>query len=289
MSVIMTPLRKRMIEDMKVRNFTKGTQVAYVNAVAGYARHFWRSPADLGSEHVRQYLVYLISQNHVAKAKVVTAALRFFYSYTVERDWKILEAPFPKVEKKLPVVLSLLEVAKFFEALKRPKYRACLMTMYGAGLRASEVVRLKVGDIDSARMQICVRQGKGRKDRQVMLAPSLLTVLREYWSVERPGHDWLFPGHPPEQPLSTRSLQKALHEAAEAANITKAMTSHTLRHSFATHLLESGADIRLVQVLLGHRSLRTTALYTHVSQKTINATQSPIELVAAITKDRKAS
>lgn len=273
----MTALRQRMLEDLQRRNFAEGTQKVYIDAVAAFARHFWRSPSDLGPEHVRSYLVYLTKLGKKSSARAANAALRFLYRTTLEKDWRILAEPFPKCEKKLPIVLSLEEVAQFFAALKSVKYRAILMTAYSAGLRASEVTRLRVKDIDSSRMQIRVEQGKGRKDRYVMLSPTLLATLREYWRLERPGHDWLFPGNPPTRPITTRAALKACQDAAEASGIGKHMTLHTLRHSFATHLLEGGADIRLVQVLLGHRSLNTTARYTHVSQKTINAAQSPID------------
>lgn len=279
----MTPLRQRMIDDMKVRNFSEATQVLYINAVIRYAEYFWRSPADLGEEHIRTYLVYLTSKS-VSSAKTAYAALRFIYRQTLGKDWKILTAPWPKEERRLPVVLSLGEVAKFFDALTSTKYRAILMTIYAAGLRASEVVHLKVRDIDSARMQIRVRQGKGRKDRYVMLSPALLTILREYWRLTRPvGGDWLFPGSTPDRAISTGSVRQVCRKAAKSC-LKKRVSLHTLRHSFATHLLEGGADIRLVQVLLGHRSLNTTARYTHVSQKTINATQSPLDAVIATSK-----
>lgn len=278
----MTPLRQRFTEDMQLRNFTEKTQKMYVNWIAAFAKHFWKSPDDLGPDHVRSYLLYLTKFKSKHSAKGANAALRFFYANTLEKDWKILRDPFPKPDKKLPTVLSLAEVATFFEAVKDTKYRAILMTVYAAGLHASEVVGLKISDIDSDRMQIKVRQGKGRKDRYVMLSATLLTILREYWKKERPGHDWLFPGMGKSGHLSQEAALKACKKAVIAAKISKHATLHTLRHSFATHLLESGADIRLVQVLLGHRSLQTTALYTHVSQKTINATQSPLELIKSV-------
>lgn len=281
----MTALRTRMLGDMQIRNFAEGTQKQYLDAVAKFAKHFWKSPADLGPEHVRSYLLYLTCQKSKNTARCANAALRFLYTHTLDKDWKILRDPFPKCERKLPVVLSLAEVARFFEALTNVKYRAILMTVYGGGLRASEVVNLKVGDIDSQRMQIRVRQGKGGKDRCVMLSPTLLTCLREYWSIERPGRDWLFPGEPASKAISTRAVWLKVKRAAKEAGINKAMSIHTLRHSFATHMLESGADIRLVQVLLGHRSLQTTALYTHVSQTRINATQSPIDRLPAVAVD----
>lgn len=281
----MTDLRKRMLEDMQIRNFAKGTQKNYIEAVARFAQHFWKSPSDLGPEHVRSYLLYLTQKKSKASARGANAALRFMYCHTLEKDWKILRDPFPKCERKLPIVLSLGEVARFFEALTNVKYRAILMTVYGGGLRSSEAVNLKVGDIDSQRMQIRVRGGKGGKDRCVMLSPTLLICLREYWRIERPGHDWLFPGEPASKAISTRAVWLKVKRAAKEAGIGKSMTIHTLRHSFATHLLESGADIRLVQVLLGHRSLQTTALYTHVSQTRINATQSPLELLPRVAVD----
>ena len=248
----MTPLRQRMLGDMQIRNLAPSTQQRYIDYVSRFARHFWKSPEQLGPEHVRSYLLYLSQQSSVSAAKNARSALKFLYAYTLDKDWKVLSYPFPRVERKLPVVLSLCEVASFFEALKSIKYRAILMTVYATGVRSSEVVNLKVGDIDSKRMQIRVRQGKGRKDRYVMLSPILLVCLREYWCVQRPGHDWLFPGETPIKPISTSVIRLAVKAAAADAGITKVMKVHTLRHSFATHLLEAGADIRLVQVLLGH-------------------------------------
>ena len=280
----MTPLRKRMIEDMQLVNLAPGTQEIYVNLVAAYARHYGKSPEDLGEEHVRSYLLYLTHRKAKSVAYGANAALRFLYKQTLNKNWKILNDRLPKRERKLPIVLSLDEVRQFFGQIDKLKYRAILMTAYAAGLRASEVTRLKVKDIDSQRMQIRVNQGKGRKDRYVMLSPKLLVVLREYWRAERPGQDWLFPGNPPTKPISPRVTKTALQRAAVNASISKHVTLHTLRHSFATHLMESGADLRLIQVLLGHRSLSTTARYLTVSQSTINATSSPLDLVLATTK-----
>lgn len=284
----MTALRQRMLGDMQIRNFRESTQKNYIEVIAKFAKHFWKSPTDLGPEHVRAYLLYLNRHKSEGMARQATAALRFLYTHTLEKNWKILRDPFPKSAKKLPVVLSLVEVARFFDALNETKYRAILMTVYAAGLRSSEAINLKVSDIDSQRMQIRVRQGKGRKDRYVMLSPTLLVSLREYWRTEQPGRDWLFPGVPSTKPISLRAVLNRVKRAAKISGITKSMTVHTLRHSFATHLLESGADIRLVQLLLGHRSLQTTALYTHVSQTRINATQSPLELLT-MTKLKKVS
>lgn len=280
----MTALRQRMLEDMQIRNLSLGTQQAYVSAVADFARHFWKSPAELGPEQIRSYLLYLVRCRSVAKAKMAVSALRFLYRQTLRQSWDILLDPTPKLNRKLPVVLSVREVAQFFDALRSAKYRAILMTTYAAGLRISEVTRLKIEDLDSARMQILVRNGKGGKDRSVMFSPTLLTILRKYWLMERPGYEWLFPGRPKAKPLSTSAVRKVLQKAARDAAIRKHMTPHTLRHSFATHLLESGADLRLVQVLLGHRSIQTTALYTKVSQARINTTKSPLEEVLRRTK-----
>lgn len=275
----MSPLRQRMLDDMQIRNFAPTTQKVYIDSVARFATHFWKSPELLNQDHVRSYLVYLSHGKSKSSVRNACAALRFLYTQTLDKEWKILRQPFPKSQKKLPVVLSLSEVASFFDALEHVKYRAILMTVYAAGLRSSEVVNLKVTDIDSQRMQIRVRNGKGGKDRNVMLSPTLLTCLREYWKGERPGHDWLFPGTPSTKSICTRAVWLRVKRAAKLAKIPKSVSIHTLRHSFATHLLESGADIRLIQVLLGHRSLQSTAIYTHVSQARINAVVSPLELL----------
>lgn len=275
-----------MSEDMKIRNLADNTQKAYLSAVADFAKHYWRSPTCLGPEHIRCYLLYLVTCGSIAKARMTLCALKFLYRRTLRKNWEIFQDPLPKTKKKLPIVLSIREVARFFDALKSPKYRAIFMTTYAAGLRVSEVTHLKVSDINSERMQIEIRDGKGGKDRSIMLSPTLLTILREYWREEKPGHDWLFPGGSPGKPLSSTSVQKTCKKAAKDAGLSKNITPHSLRHSFATHLLEGGSDLRLVQVLLGHRSISTTALYTRVSQNTINATQSPLEKVAAVAKLR---
>ncbi|MCP4339096.1 MAG: tyrosine-type recombinase/integrase [Desulfobulbaceae bacterium] len=279
----MTPLRQRMFEDMQIRELSKNTQKAYIAEVAAFAKHFWRSPEILGPEHIRAYLLYLIGKSQLSKAKMARASLRFLFIQTLQRDWKTLSDPLPKRELRIPVVLSIAEVADFFKATKSIKYQAILMTMYAAGLRVSEVVRLKVEDIDSQRMQISVRQSKGKKDRQVMLSPSLLTILRTYWATVRPGHDWLFPGQDPKKHLCTKSVEQATRKVSQGLKKnSKHITPHTLRHSFATHILESGADIRLLQVLLGHRSIQTTSRYTHISQRLVNKTESPLEAIMAI-------
>jgi len=268
-----------MSEDMKIRNLAAGTQTIYLLAISQFSCHFWKSPVHLGPEHIRSYLLYLVTHKSVSKAKTAVSALRFLYRHTLKKNWDILLEPIPKTRKKIPVVLSVGEVARFFTAMKSAKYSALLMTIYATGMRISEATHLKINDIDSERMQISIRNAKGGKDRAVMLSPVLLTILREYWRAERPGYEWLFPSRSGKKPIDPSSVRRVLKKAAIAAGITKAMSPHTLRHSFATHLLESGADLRLVQVLLGHRSVQTTALYTRVSQKRINQAKSPLDKI----------
>ena len=280
-----TSLRQRMLEDMIVRNFSPNTQRAYVDRVAEFARYFRRSPELLGPKHIHAYQVFLAQTKQASWSTFNQAvcALRFLYRITLEKDWVIRHIPYPKQEKKLPVVLSLEEVVRLFDAIGSLKYRAILMTAYSAGLRISEVVSLRVTDIDSGRMVIRIQQGKGRKDRYVMLSPRLLLVLREHWKAARPA-SWLFQGSGPDTHISTHSVRNACRKAAKRAGLTKHVTPHTLRHSFATHLLEAGADVRTIQILLGHRSLRTTAVYTHVSADALRATPSPLELLPDSTR-----
>lgn len=284
----MTPLRRRMVEDMTLRNLAPRTIETYVERVAQFARHFGSSPEHLGMAEVRTYLLYLIQERHVSWSyfNQALAALRFLYRVTLGRDWAPGMIRYPKTEKKLPVVLSPAEVAQFFQAIPGLKHRATLMTAYAAGLRVSEVVALRVEDIDSRRMVIRVRQGKGRKDRYVMLAPRLLDLLRTYWQAARP-RMWLFPGKDPDRPLSVSVVQRACRAACRDAGLSKHATVHTLRHCFATHLLEAGTDLRTIQVLLGHSSLRTTATYTHVSTAALRATVSPLEHLAPLTAEER--
>jgi site-specific recombinase XerD len=267
-----------MIDDMTLRNFTKATIKAYVRAVARFARYFHCSPDRLGREHVRTYLLHLLNEQHVSQSyyKLTRCALRFFYRETLGRDDVPAGLAPVKQPRSLPVVLGPDELARFFAAVKSLKHRALLMTAYAAGLRVSEVTRLRVEDIDSARMVIRVRHGKGQKDRYVMLSPRLLEVLRAYWKAARPS-DFLFPGAAPDQPLTTGSVRKVCSRARQAAGLDKHVTVHTLRHSFATHLLESGTDLRTIQVLLGHRSFSTTARYVHVATASLPSTRSPFD------------
>jgi site-specific recombinase XerD len=267
-----------MIDDMTLRDFTKATIKAYVRAVARFARYFHRSPERLGREHVRAYLLHLLNEQHVSHSyyKLTRCALRFLYRETLGRDDVPASRAPVKQPRCLPVVLGPDELARFFAAIKNLKHRALLMTAYAAGLRVSEVTRLRVADIDSARMVIRVRHGKGQKDRYVMLSPRLLEVLRAYWKAARPS-DFLFPGAAPDRPLTTGSVRKVCSRARLAAGLEKHVTVHTLRHSFATHLLESGTDLRTIQVLLGHHSFSTTARYVHVATASLPSTQSPFD------------
>src|SRR3954447_18325745 len=274
----MTPLRQRMIEDMKLRNFAPRTIQVYVERVATFAKHFGKSPDRLGPADVRAYLLHLVNQKHASWSYYNQAlcALRFLYRVTLGKKWVIDGVVCPKQPKTLPVVLSPAEVTRFFEAVPGLKHRSLLMTAYAAGLRVSEVVALRVDDIDSQRMVLRVRQGKGRRDRYVMLSPRLLALLRESWKAARP-NEWLFPGDIPGRPLTAGTVHRVCVQAARDAGLGKHVTVHTLRHSFATHLLEAGTDIRTIQVLLGHRNLKTTAVYTHVSPIAVATTRSPLD------------
>jgi integrase/recombinase XerD len=273
----MTPLRQRMLEDMQIRQLSPHTQRAYLAAVARFAQHFGRSPAALGLEDIRAYQLHLVSRGigH-SNFAITVCALRFLYTVTLKKDWRVDHIPHARNPQRLPIVLSPMEVRQLLEAAPTLKYRTALTIVYAAGLRVSEVVALKVTDIDSQRMVIRVAQGKGRKDRYVMLSPTLLTLLREYWKTARPA-DWLFPSKVPGQPLRAKNIQLACQDARQAAGLTKPVTVHTLRHSFATHLLESGTNVRAIQLLLGHRSLATTARYTQVSPQALGATPSPLD------------
>ena len=274
----MTPLRRRMIDDMTLRNLVPKTIESYVQRVSGFAQYFNTSPEHLGPDHVRAYLLHLVNERRLSWSHYnqVRSALRFLYRVTLKQDWVMQDIVCAKKPRTLPVVLSSDELTRFFAAITNLKHRAILMTSYAAGLRLSEVTHLHVSDIDSQRMVIRVRQGKGQKDRYVMLSQNLLVVLREYWRVARP-EDYLFPGVQSDKPISRRTVMNACRDAREIAGLGKSVTVRTLRHSFATHLLEAGADLRTIQILLGHRSLSTTARYTHVATAASQSTQSPFD------------
>jgi site-specific recombinase XerD len=271
-----------MLEDLRVRNYSPDTITCYLRCVANFANHFGKSPDQLGPEAVRQYQVFLVTKKKVSWATFnqTVSALRFFYQTTLGKNWMIKHIPFPKKPKRLPAVLSRSEVAAVLAASSNLKHRTIVTTTYGAGLRTSEVCSLSVNDIDSKRMVIQVRQGKGCKDRLVMLSPKLLGLLREYWGAYKPMY-WLFPGQPPSQPLNRASVFRICRKAGRLAKLTKPVYPHLLRHSFATHLLEAGYDVRRIQLLMGHRSLRTTTVYLHVTAETIQSTPSPLDLPEA--------
>ena len=278
-----SPLRQRMIEDMEIRGFTAKTQTGYLRAVRDFAVFLGRSPDGAEAEDLRRYQLHMRTGGVSATSiNAAVSALRFFFGVTLGRGDAQVGMTTVREPKKLPVVLSLDEVAHLLDAAPGLKYRAALSVAYGAGLRASEVVSLKVSDIDSERMVIRVEQGKGRRDRYAMLSEPLLDLLRAWWLEARsrgvmlPG-GWLFPGQNPVNPLTTRQLNRAFHEAREAAGVNKRVSLHTLRHCFATHLLEQRVDIRVIQVLLGHKKLDTTARYTQVASTTLRAVKSPLE------------
>jgi integrase/recombinase XerD len=274
----MTPLRRRMTEDMTMRNFSPYTQRNYLFAVARFARHFDTSPADLGPEHSRAYLNHLIARKVSSSYfNINVAALRFLYTVTLERDLALTKLTFQKRPRKLPTVLSSEEMARFLASIPDGKMRAVLVTAYAAGLRVFEVVALRVRDIDNQRMVLRIAEGKGGKERLVMLSPKLLDLLRAYWKAGHPRSEWLFPGRDPGQHISIRSVQLACQTARDAAGISKHITMHTLRHSFATHLLEAGTNVCTIKLLLGHRSLSTTARYLHVATSTVCAVPSPLD------------
>jgi site-specific recombinase XerD len=271
---------------MTVRNFAADTQRNYLRAVKNLANFLGRSPDAATAEDLRLFQLHL-TETHVRPPTIngTVTALRFFFSVTVDRSDVTKPLTFVAEPRKIPVILSPEEVARFLEAAPGPKYKAALSAAYGAGLRVSEVVALKVPDIDSKRMLLRIEQGKGRKDRFAMLSPQLLELLRDWWRIARP-QVWLFPGQNPVNHLTTRQLNRAVHVAAHMAEITKRVTPHTLRHSFATHLLEQNIDIRVIQVLLGHAKLDTTALYTRVATNTIRTVMSPLDRLTPLRTKR---
>ena len=274
----MTPLRQRMLQDMGIRNLALNTQHAYVQQISAFARHFDCSPEALGPEQVRAYQVHLIEERKLAAGSlsVVAAALRFLYKITLRTAWNDDDIPMPKRPLKLPIVLSPEEVVRFLACVASTKHRAILTTIYASGLRVSEAVALRLADIDSSRMVLRVDQGKGRKDRYVMLSPRLLEVLRDYWRIERP-KPWLFPGDGLGSHITKNAVEQACQKAHRACGIDKPVTPHSLRHAFATHLLESGTDVRRIQLLLGHRSLSTTSRYLKIATSSLCATVSPFD------------
>jgi integrase/recombinase XerD len=277
----MTTLRRRMTEDMQVRNLSSHTKATYVQQVSLFARHFNQSPELLGPEEIRSYQVYLTNEKKLSPGSILiaVAALRFLYKITLQKDWSLEEViPAPKKPEKLPVVLSPEEVLQFLGCVPNIRHRTILTTCYAAGLRISEAIRLKVTDIDSQRMMIRVEQGKGQKDRYVMLSGTLLQILRRWWRVAKP-KQWLFPSERVGDHISKDAVEQACQKAHRRCRISKPITPHCLRHAFAVHLLESGTDVRTIQLLLGHRSLATTARYLRIATTKVCSTKSPLDLL----------
>jgi integrase/recombinase XerD len=278
-----TDLRKMMLEELDRRNYSQSTVRAYVKTIEDLARYFKRPPNQLGPNQLRQYQAYLFRQRKLAPNTMIqrTAALRFFFVVTLRRPWSIAETPYPRKTFRLPKVLSAEQVARLIDAAPTLFYRILLMTLYATGLRRAELAQLKVSDVDKERMVIHVKGGKGRKDRDVMLSPKLLEELEGYLrGLRRPPELWLFPGnrwHTGKRPITSKVIWAACREAATRAGLGDEIHPHTLRHCFATHLLESGADLRTIQLLLGHRDLEETTLYLHLSNPRLNATASPLD------------
>jgi integrase/recombinase XerD len=279
---MMMPLRKRMTEDMQVRNLALNTQMSYVQQVSLFARYFNTSPDLLGPEDIRTYQVYLTNEKKLAPSSILIAvsALRFLYKVSLHKDWSFEDMiPAPKKPEKLPVILSPEETLQFLDSVDSTKHHAILTSCYAAGLRISESIHLKPTDIDSQRMVIRVEEGKGQKDRYVMLSPKLLETLRSYWRAVRPTGGWLFEGDIAGQPINRSSVELACQKARRRSGIRKPITPHSLRHAFAVHLLESGTDVRTIQLLLGHRSLATTARYLRIATSKVCSTSSPLDLL----------
>lgn len=278
-------LQDQMRMDLELKNLSPRTWSCYLIWMRSFALHFHRAPDELGEQEVRDYLHYLIQEKKASQSGVSQAysALKFFYETTLKRDWNGFRIPRVQMGKKLPVVLSQQEIQVIFSATRNLKHRAVLMTIYSAGLRVSEVVHLKVSDIDSQRMTIRVQQGKGQKDRYTLLSQRTLEVLRAYWKEYRPA-GWLFPGKPETEPLSVSSVQRVFEKVLLRARIKKPASVHTLRHSFATHLLEAGTDLYHIQRLLGHTSPKTTAIYLHLSRKNLGGLTSPLDLLEGVGK-----
>ena len=286
----MTHLRKMVLEELERRNYTQSTTRAYIRTIEDFARYFKRPPDQLGPEQIREYIAYLFRERKLADNTVNqrVGALRFFFIKTLRKPWSVEETPYPKKRLHLPVILSQDEVGRLIESALIPFHRTILVTLYATGVRRAELANLKVSDIDSQRMVVHIRGGKGRKDRDVMLSPHLLEELRQHYRrLGRKPAEWLFPGGrwhtAAEDPITTKVVWYACREAAQRAGIRKQLHPHTLRHCFATHLLEAGADLRTIQMLLGHSDLKETTIYLHLSQRHLGATASPLDTLAIFT------
>ena len=277
----MTHLRKLLLEELQRRNYSHETIRSYVHAVEDFARRFNCPPDRLGPQHIRQYQAELFQKRKLSSGTVGIrlAALRFFYTKTLRRNWSIADTPYPKRTHRLPTILSQEEVAQLIDAARTPCERILLMTLYATGVRRSELTHLKISDIDSQRMVVHIRDGKGREDRDVMLSPKLLTALRTDWRFyHRQSSTWLFPSnYRKDRPIDTKTVWHACQKAAQRAGLQKRVHPHTLRHCFATHLYEAGTDLRAIQVLLGHEDLKDTLIYVHLAIQRLNATASPLD------------
>ena len=279
----MTHLRKMMLEELERRNYSQSTSRAYIHRVFDLTRYFKRPPDQLGPEHIREYQAYLFRERKLDAGTVnaATAALRFFFVGTLKKNWAVGETPYPRREFRLPKVLSQEQVAKLIDSATTPFYRVLLMSAYATGARRAELARLKIADMDIDRMVVHIKGGKGRKDRDVMLSPKLLVELQHHLDrLPRRPETWLFPGnrwHTGQNPISPKVTWTACREAARQAGLGDEVHPHTLRHCFATHLLEAGADLRTIQILLGHRDLEETTIYLHLSRRHLNATASPLD------------
>lgn len=270
---------QKMQRDLKIADYAKSTQKNYLACAKRFVAHYMRPPGELGEEQIRNFLAHLleVAPGAMANMKLHLAAIKYLYETTLNRPEEVVGIRWPRVARPLPEILSREEVLQLLGAVEVVKNRAVLMATYGAGLRISEACTLHVGDIDSKRRVIRIRNGKGRQDRYVMLPPTLLGFLREYWRAERPSGEFLFPGQTMLSSVSADTVRASLRKACDRIGVTKRVTPHTLRHAFATHLLESGCDLRTIQVILGHRSIRTTTLYTHVSNDVIGRVISPVD------------
>src|SRR5258706_2884344 len=279
----MTHLRKMMLEELERRNYAQTTITSYIRTIEDFARYFRRPPDQLNPEHIREYQAYLFRERKLAASTVTQrlAALRFFYTRTINKGWSVADTPAPKYTRPLPRIWSRGGVAHVIDSSDTRFHRMVLMTLYGTGVRRSELTRLQIPDIDSRRMVIHIRGGKGRQDRDVMLSPRLLKALRDYWrGLKHKPTEWLFPGgswHTANHPITPKVVWNACEKAAQRAGLQNRVHPHTLRHCFATHLLENGADLRTIQVLLGHHDLKETTIYLHLSQRHLNATASPLD------------
>jgi len=275
---MMNKLRDQMLVDLQLSGAKPNTQKSYLREVDNLAKYFNRSPEELGEAELKEYLLYLIKERHLSEGtfRFYVAALRFFYRTTLKREWMVEKIRHPRAKRKLPIVLDLSEVESLFAVTSNLKHKAILMITYSSGLRASETARLKITDIDSKRMTVRITQGKGGKDRYTILSQTTLALLREYWKKYHP-QEWLFPGAKEKDHLSTHSIQLLFYKAKKQAGITKPASVHTLRHSFATHLIEAGTSLHHVQLLLGHRSPTTTTVYLHVSRLNLAQVTSPLD------------